>query len=172
MNCELTIDSIHPGPADWIPNNPRFATLVYRQISADPEPASPELIENRLTQRGWKPAWRYGIYDFPHFHSTTHEVVAIYRGRATVRLGHTAGGDFEVAAGDVILIPAGVGHECLKASADFHAVGAYPFGFSPDMITEAPADPGTVNRRIARIARPDCDPIGGRNAPMLERWPD
>ncbi|WP_250123845.1 cupin domain-containing protein [Chroococcidiopsis sp. CCMEE 29] len=64
-----------------------------------------------------------------HYHSTAHEVLGISRGKAAVRLGGDARGQtFEVRAGDVIIIPAGVAHKNLDSSSDFLVVGAYPLG--------------------------------------------
>ncbi len=168
----MQIETLHPPSSDWIPNHPRFPTIIYRGAFAPAEGENPEAIELELSKHGWKPAWRFGLHPYPHFHSTTHEVIAAYRGRARVRLGHAAGGEFELQAGDVVLIPAGVGHECVDSSGRFAAVGAYPYGFSPDVVTGRPADPRAVKRRVASVARPECDPVSGRRGPMLSEWAD
>jgi uncharacterized protein YjlB len=74
----------------------------------------------------WGRAWRNGIYDYVHYHSMIHEVLGVARGSATLRLGGNKGKTVKVSAGDVVVIPAGVGHECLKADRNFIVVGAYP----------------------------------------------
>ena len=56
-----------------------------------------------------------------------------YSGTGQIRLGVSNGIITEVQSGDVIIIPAGVGHENLRASADFVVVGAYSSGQTPDV---------------------------------------
>lgn len=69
-------------------------------------------------------------------------------------------------AGDIIVIPAGVGHKCITHSSDFTVLGAYPFHLSPDlMIGEKRERPG-ADERIAKIRLPDTDPlVGARGLP-------
>jgi uncharacterized protein YjlB len=111
----------------YIPNNPKFPLLYYRRVlrfSRKHDPAA--VLEQMFNVHGWGDAWRNGIYDFVHYHSMIHEVLGIARGSATLRLGGNKGKTVKVSAGDVIIIPAGVGHECLQAGKTFLVVGVYP----------------------------------------------
>ena len=111
----------------YIPNNPKYPLLYYQKavrFGRKFDPAA--VIETTFNLNGWGDAWRNGIYDFVHYHSMIHEVLGIARGSATLQLGGNRGRTVTVSAGDVIVVPAGVGHECLKASKQFLVVGAYP----------------------------------------------
>ena len=110
-----------------VPNNP-MPFLVYKgAINVDNE--HPEkTIEGLFGANGWGEMWRNGVYDFLHYHATVHEVLGIARGHARVRFGGNRGKEIEIAAGDVAILPAGTGHQCLSASRDFSVVGAYPPG--------------------------------------------
>jgi uncharacterized protein YjlB len=110
-----------------VPNNP-MPFLVYKQaISVDNE--HPEkTIEGLFGANGWGEMWRNGVYDYLHYHATVHEVLGVARGHARVRFGGDAGKEIEIAAGDVAILPAGTGHQCLSASEDFCVIGAYPPG--------------------------------------------
>src|ERR1700756_651635 len=110
-----------------IPNNP-MPFLVYRG-AVDVDNDHPEkTIEGLFGANGWGAMWRNGVYDFAHYHATVHEVLGIARGHAKVRFGGERGKVLEIAAGDVAILPAGTGHQCIIASADFSVVGAYPPG--------------------------------------------
>src|ERR1700730_6523202 len=67
------------------PNSP-LPLLLYRDaITTDAEdPAS--IFEQRFARNDWTNSWRDGVYSFPHYHSTSHEVLGVYSGAATLRL--------------------------------------------------------------------------------------
>jgi uncharacterized protein YjlB len=145
-----------------IPNNPHLPLLLYRR-ALPPDTSDPaRAFEELFTGNGWPAAWRNGIYAFPHFHSTAHEALGIARGRATVRLGGGTGITVEVAAGDAVLVPAGVGHQNLGSSPDLLVVGAYPRGQSADLCRGAAGERPAVLERIAAVPTPPQDPVLGR----------
>jgi uncharacterized protein YjlB len=152
-----------------IPNS-RYSLLLYRGVIklGTTDPASQ--IEDHLAANNWTNSWRNGIYPFHHYHSTSHEVLGIYRGSATVRLGGEQGDDFVVQAGDVIVIPAGVGHKNLGASADFEVVGAYPDGRQWDLLTGKPGQRPKADQNIAALPIPDSDPVYGSSGPLRKIW--
>ena len=116
--------------------------------------ADPEWFENRFAANGWTGAWRNGVYGYHHYHATTHEVLGCHAGTARVQLGGPDGAVHEIAAGDVVVIPAGVAHRRVDASDDFAVVGAYPDGVTPDL-QEGGGDPSIA------LDRPDRDPVLG-----------
>ena len=101
-----------------------------------------------------------GGYSYHHFHTTNHEVLGVATGCARLMLGGTHGEEFIVRPGDVIVIPAGVGHKCLQASEGFMVVGAYPRGEEPDL--KKSSDKKSDRERIAAVPMPGNDPPGNR----------
>src|SRR4051794_22009858 len=95
-------------PGDRIPNHPSFPVLVYREVEAVAGGA--DAARALFAEHGWGGSWVDGVFDFHHFHSTSHEALAVVAGRATLELGGPQGEAFEVAAGDVLVLPAGTGH--------------------------------------------------------------
>jgi uncharacterized protein YjlB len=152
-----------------IPNN-RYPLLLYRRVinfgSGDPAAQ----VEEQFAANNWTNSWQNGIYPFHHYHSTSHEVLGVYQGTATVRLGGERGHDFTVQAGDVIVIPAGVGHKNLGASGDFGVVGAYPDGRKWDLLTGKPGERPKADQNIAALPIPDHDPVYGSAGPLREIW--
>ena len=154
-----------------IPNNAKLPLLVYRNAVGLPESDPASAFESLFTANGWPAAWRYGIFPFHHFHSTAHEALGVYEGRATVRFGGESGVDVAVRAGDAIVIPAGVGHKALAASAGFGVVGAYPAGTRPDLCRGDPEEHARCLEAIARVPIPAQDPLYGDGGPLQEHWP-
>jgi uncharacterized protein YjlB len=152
-----------------IPNN-CYPLLLYRGV-INVGPADPAArVEEQFAANNWTNSWRNGIYPFHHYHSTSHEVLGIYRGSATMRLGGEQGRDFIVQAGDVIVIPAGVGHKNLGASDDFAVVGAYPDGRQWDLLTGKTGERPKADHNIAALPLPGRDPVYGANGPLRVIW--
>ena len=155
--------------AGAIPNNPSLPLVVYKRalrFARKFDPAA--VIEELFASNGWGDSWRNGIYDFDHFHTKTHEVLGIAKGRAKVRFGGETGRVLALARGDVIVIPAGTGHMRLSASDDFLVVGAYPPRASYDERKNAL---GTATKAaIKRVAFPKTDPVYGKRGGILKLW--
>jgi uncharacterized protein YjlB len=87
-----------------------------------------------------------------------------------VRFGGKGGETLKVKAGDAVLIPAGVGHKRLSASDDLLVVGAYPKREWADLMREGAEDKAGIRKRIAAVARPEADPVAGKDGPMAKAW--
>ena len=149
--------------------NSRLPLLIYRAAVAAAE-ASPEAMEALFARNGWPPQWRSGIYPFHHYHSTAHEVLGIAGGSAQLMLGGPEGRAFDVSAGDVIVIPAGVGHRRLSSSVDFLVVGGYPPGQHWDLLRGEPGERPRADENIARVPMPASDPVEGSEGGLLSAW--
>lgn len=151
-----------------VPNNPLPFLLYKNAIALNGQPE--ETIENLFAANGWGQMWRAGIYDYLHYHATVHEVLAVARGRAKVRFGGDQGEEFEIRKGDVAILPAGTGHQCLSASDDFVVVGAYPPGPEMEITRPTPENHRLALKRIPRAALPETDPVYGLAGPLIVLW--
>jgi uncharacterized protein YjlB len=152
-----------------IPNN-ALPLLVYPS-AVDVSGLDPAAAFERLFARhGWRGSWRNGIFAYPHYHSTAHEVLGIARGEASVRFGGAGGAVLTVGPGDVVVIPAGVGHQNLGASADLLVVGAYPGGAAADLHRGGAGERAEVLRNIVEVPLPEADPVHGADGPLLRLW--
>ena len=155
---------------DGLVPNSRLPFLVYKG-AVDVESGHPEkTIEGLFGANGWGDMWRNGVYDFPHYHATVHEALGIARGHARVRFGGDRGKVFEITAGDVAILPAGTGHQCLIASADFSVVGAYPPGAKMHVTRPTPENYAKALKTIPQVKLPDTDPVMGKDGPLVRLW--
>jgi len=154
---------------DGVFPNSRLPLLLYR-AAVPAERADPEAMEALFAAGGWPPAWRSTIFTYHHYHSTAHEVLGIASGTARLMLGGPKGREFDVAAGDVIVIPAGVVHRRLSSSPGFLVVGAYPPGQSWDLLLGEAGERPKADRNIAAVPMPRTDPVAGENGPLVREW--
>lgn len=118
-------------------------------------------FEALFEHHGWLPAWRAGLYEVHHHHASAHEVLGIFSGWVTARLGGPSGACVTLRAGDAILIPAGVAHCNEARAADFRAVGAYPRGMRPDLHYGREALRAADVMRLRALPAPAPDPVLG-----------
>jgi uncharacterized protein YjlB len=152
-----------------VPNNP-MPFLVYKSVVALDRGEPEATIEKLFGGNGWGAMWRNGVYDFLHYHATVHEVLGIARGSARVRFGGDNGKVLEISAGDVAILPAGTGHQCLSASDDFSVVGAYPPGPPMDLQRPTPEAHVKALKTIPMVALPKTDPVMGKDGPLVRSW--
>jgi uncharacterized protein YjlB len=153
-----------------IPNHPRWPLLVYPQAGAIEGEDSAAAFEALFDANRWPAAWRNGVYAFPHFHSNAHEALGVYSGEVTVRFGGDDGIVLTARPGDVIVLPAGTGHEKLSSRGTLGIVGAYPAGAQPDMCRPQPRSLEQATQAVARVPLPECDPVYGPGGPLLIHW--
>jgi uncharacterized protein YjlB len=154
---------------DTIPNN-RFPLLVYQDAFHKRGEEGATWLEKHFNSNNWSNSWRSNIYSFQHYHSNVHEVLGCYKGEALLLMGGAHGEKIAVQAGDILVIPAGVGHRCLEQSADFMVVGAYPNGASADLMKGEKGERPAADKRIAEVAIPDKDPLTGERDGLRTLW--
>jgi uncharacterized protein YjlB len=153
-----------------IPNHPKWPLVIYKNAVRLPEELDPAAVfEHLFESNGWRDSWRDGIYDYVHYHSRIHEVLGIARGSGRVQFGGPKGRTLVLEAGDAAILPAGTGHQCLEASADFLVVGAYPPTGTFDICTTS-EDRKKALVTIPKVARPRKDPVYGTKGPLMRTW--
>lgn len=153
-----------------IPNHPAWPLILYRGAVRLPKTLDPAAVFEDLFERnGWGDSWRDGIYDYVHYHSRIHEVLGIARGHGKVQFGGTRGRTLTLKAGDVAILPAGTGHQCLSASKAFLVIGAYPPFGTYDECTAIEHRKRALNT-IPKVGRPRKDPVYGSKGPLLRIW--
>lgn len=155
-----------------IPNS-SLPLLLYRDavhVTDDSQQDLAAVFEERFAINQWTGSWRNGVYPYHHYHSNTHEVLGVYLGSATLKLGGSTGHETLVQAGDVIVIPAGVGHMCIDHSHDFGVVGAYPNGMKCDILTGEPGERPQALERVKQVPVPDFDPVLGMDGGLRKLW--
>jgi uncharacterized protein YjlB len=152
-----------------IPNNPK-PFLVYKGAVKVDNDHPERTIEDLFAANGWGDMWRNGVYDYLHYHATVHEALGVARGHARVRFGGDRGREFEIRAGDVAILPAGTGHQCLSASPDFSVVGAYPPGPKMQITRPTPDNHARALKTIPQVPLPNSDPVMGAGGPLVRLW--
>jgi uncharacterized protein YjlB len=152
-----------------VPNNV-LPFLVYQgAVTLDPKQPE-ETIENLFETNNWGGTWRNGVYDYLHYHATVHEVLGVARGHARVRFGGDHGQELDIKAGDVAILPAGTGHQCIEASDDFCVIGAYPPGSRMEITRATAENHARALKTIPDVARPPADPVTGKHGALMRLW--
>ncbi len=180
---------------DGLVPNSTLSVLVYKRaidFSGLEQGEAEKQIDAHVSQNDWYRDWTYHVYPFLHYHSTAHEGLIIYSGKATIQIGGKGGEILTVASGDMIIIPAGVGHERLlesdqpeerkKEIESLLAFGIYPNGQKWDFISEdlnASEDGGqnihdaqvrkTALVNIQDLPMPQYDPLYGADG-LTDLW--
>jgi uncharacterized protein YjlB len=155
---------------DGVFPNSVLPLLLYRQALTAETADLASTLEERLAENDWCNSWRNGVYSFAHYHSSTHEVLGVFRGSATLHVGGENGASVKLHPGDLIVIPAGVVHQNLRSTEDFAVVGAYPDGREWDLLRGRPGERPEADRAIAALPIPDNDPIYGAEGPLRQIW--
>lgn len=151
--------------------NSKLPLLLYKGAlkleGRDPAADCEALFE----KNNWPPAWRASVHPFLHFHTRCHEALGVVRGSGRVQFGGCNGRTLAFEAGDVIVLPAGTGHQRVESSRDLVIVGAYPDN-TPQVDQQRPGtmDHAQALERIASVPVPTADPLFGKGGPLVEAW--
>lgn len=154
-----------------IPNNPSLPFVLYRagiDLVGSPDPE--EIIEKTFAENGWGDMWRNGVYPYVHYHSMIHEAMGIARGRAKVRFGGKKGKEIDIGVGDVVILPAGTGHQLVTQTQELVVIGAYPPSGKYNLCRGSKAEHAKAIASIPKVPAPATDPVFGANGPLIALW--
>jgi uncharacterized protein YjlB len=160
---------LHYFKDDGIVPNSKYPLLHYRNVFDKRGDEGALWLEEKFLSNNWSNSWRNGVFTFQHYHSIAHEVLGFYNGKVSVLLGGDSGKIVKVTAGDIIVIPAGVGHKNLGDD-KLGVVGAYPNGMPVDILRAEPGDRPKADKNIAGVPFPDTDPLLGNSGGLIKIW--
>ncbi|WVQ65262.1 uncharacterized protein L199_003436 [Kwoniella botswanensis] len=149
-----------------------YPFMIYH--SAYPSSLSPTSVEQHISSMGIvKPAWRYTMYGQHHYHSTVDEVLVVVDGSARLCFGGSVSNphkvEIEVGKGDVMIVPAGVGHALTEDKGSFEMVGSYPKESDNwDMCTGESDEKDKNWDNIRKLKWLKGDPVYGDQGPVVD----
>ncbi len=153
-----------------IPNNPLPFVLYRGAIDLTGSPDPERVVEKTFATNGWGGLWRNGVYPYVHYHSMIHEAMGVARGFARVRFGGEKGEVLKIAAGDVVILPAGTGHQRMMESPELMVIGAYPPVGKFNLCRGSKAEHAQALTTIPRVPLPATDPVFGPKGPLTALW--
>lgn len=147
------IQQIHFPKRPDVPNS-ALPVLILRGLLSLHAARKAASFRKRFKANGWTGLWTDTIYDYTHFHSNAHEVLGIAEGKVALRIGGEASLLLRPRAGDMIVIPAGVGHRRVGGDNGLKVIGAYPRG-------QSHYDMKRHGKMMPRVASPETDPFFG-----------
>ena len=171
INAHPEIVSIALSRNNNFPNSD-LPVLVYRKafLLNDQSVRPDETARSVFEAHEWSNAWVNGIYGFHHYHSNTHECMCMCSGWVKVMLGGPKGKRLQLEQGDVLILPAGTGHKCVDAAADFMCVGAYPQGHDYDIMRGKKTELESSLDHIKKSEQPQQDPVYGKDGFLKSFW--
>ena len=124
-----TVRTYKLNPTQLMPNLPHVLLHYSNALSA--EECNAAKAHDLFSSHGWDVKWvaRYGPTQPSHYHSTTHEAMAVLSGTATLRFGagdilvdgqvegkEDGGIEIQAQPGDVFVLPAGLAHKTFNPS--------------------------------------------------------
>ena len=154
---------------DGIIPNSHLPVIVYQQVIDLPD--ATEWLETNFKRNNWLNNWRDIVLPYDHFHSNTHEVLGLGFGEVKLKIGGSAGQVFTFTGGDVIIIPAGVGHCSISGHSNYQFVGGYPDGNNWDLKTGLEeGETATILNNLSEVKIPETDPIYGIDGFLFDIW--
>jgi uncharacterized protein YjlB len=117
---------------ELIPNSPYLLVHYPGFFPSEDQAVDAAAVYDVFARNGWETQWifRYGPTQRSHYHSQTHECMAVLSGTATIRFGVSdmdegstyatrrgqGGLELHAKSGDVFVIPAGVSHKTYETS--------------------------------------------------------
>lgn len=151
------------------PNN-ALPVIVYKRVLDLPALFASNTVRKIFRDNNWKNSWKSGVFTYHHYHSNTHEVLGIIKGKSTLLLGGEHGLKIEVSKGDVLIIPAGVAHKNLGKENQITCIGAYPEGTNYDILYGKKDERPAADAAIKKLIKPLTDPVFGIKGGIAEHW--
>ena len=163
-----TFDTLMVPANNGIPNNPHLPALILKAAIDAPSSVTVRAL-CKANRRGG--TWEWTVFDYHHFHPSSHEALICVSGRAVLQLGGDDGQAVEVEKGDALILPAGFGHKLLSSSEGFAVIGAYPPGQeNPEILPAGMLDMETALSSIVETPLPETDPLTGNTGVLLDTW--
>ncbi|KAF4548066.1 Hypothetical protein D9617_32g091860 [Elsinoe fawcettii] len=169
-------DVYHLTPTVHVPNS-RLPVLIYRNVL--PRPHNQASTKAALEKNDWIQGGVFKHYPTHHYHTVTHECYAIFKGSTRYLIGKgpldedIPGIELDLAAGDLVIQPAGVAHYNISSTEDFEYIGVYPKG-SPHWDNNwCKADVQETQQKASVASTfpiPPSDPVHGINGPLVKIW--
>lgn len=169
----LAISSYLMAGDGCVPNSALAALIFHKAIDFEKVGSSQaaDQIERVIRENDWYLDWIDSVYRKTHYHSTAHEVLVIFKGKATLQLGGRKSLNVRpVEPGDIVVIPAGVGHKRIDSTDDFTVFGLYPRDQTWDLQWGYKKNYQDSIVRIEKLITPEKDPFYGKEEGLKRYW--
>jgi uncharacterized protein YjlB len=150
--------------------NSVLPVLHYSNVLDLPLLFPAKTVEALFDKNNWGNFQKSGVFKYHHYHSNTHEVMAVIKGETELVLGGDGGTHVKIRKGDVLIIPAGVAHKNLGDQNQLTCILAYPDGKSYDMKYGESGERPKADQSIRSVPVPENDPVFGADGVMFNNW--